>query len=278
MFICTSCGTQYADSDLPPRSCAVCCADGDPAPVSVWTTLDEMQLRYQNLIQRVEPSLFSVRSIPAFPDGQRALLLRTAEGNILWGCVTLIDERTIRTIRALGGVAAIAVSHPRHFASMIEWSRAFGDVPVYVHASNRRWVMRPDGAVRYWDDHSLHLVGGVTLTHIATYDQGGTMLHWPAGAGGGGALLTGDVIQVLPHRQRVGFLSNPRNLLPRSAEGVRKLVSAVEPFSFQAVHDSLADGSLEHDARAVVLGSATSYLTALSGLHDVKDPRCSMIA
>jgi hypothetical protein len=278
MFICTSCGTQYADSDLPPSSCPICCADGDPVPEPRWTTLDAMRPRYQNLVQRLEPDLFSVRSIPAFSSGRRALLLRSAHGNILWGCVTLIDQPTIRTLRALGGLAAIAVSHPRHFASMIEWSRAFGGVPVYVHATSHRWVMRSERVVRLWEGNALGLLDEVTLIHVSTYNQGGTMLHWPAGAGGGGALLTGDVIQVLAQRQRVGFLSNPRDLVPRAAECVRRLVSAVEPMSFEAVHDALADGSIEHDARAIVLRSAASYVAALSGQTDVKDPRCSMIA
>jgi hypothetical protein len=185
MFICTSCGTQYADSDLPPSSCPICCADGDPVPEPRWTTLD---------------------------------------------------------------------------------------------ATSHRWVMRSDRVVRLWEGNALGLLDEVTLIHVSTYNQGGTMLHRPAGAGGEGALLTGDVIQVLAQRQRVGFLSNPRDLVPRAAECVRRLVSAVEPMSFEAVHDALADGSIEHDARAIVLRSAASYVAALSGQTDVKDPRCSMIA
>jgi hypothetical protein len=29
---------------------------------------------------------------------------------------------------------------------MVEWSRAFGGVPIHLHAADRQWVMRPDEA------------------------------------------------------------------------------------------------------------------------------------
>jgi hypothetical protein len=72
---------------------------------------------HENLIQRLEPDLFSIRTIPRFAAGQRVLFLRTEQGNILWGCPTLIDDATVGVIHALGGLVAIAVSHPRHFSS-----------------------------------------------------------------------------------------------------------------------------------------------------------------
>ncbi|MGH8639053.1 MAG: hypothetical protein ACREUZ_18115, partial [Burkholderiales bacterium] len=165
MFICASCGTQHGDSEQPPGSCAICRADGnlEPGERPAWTTLDQLRGGHANLIQRLEPDLFSIRTFPTFPPGQRALLLRTERGNLLWGCVTLIDAATIRTIDLLGGVNAIAVSDPRHFATIVEWSQAFGRVPVYVHGSSRRWLMRPDAVVHHWEGCELRLPHDVTL-------------------------------------------------------------------------------------------------------------------
>src|SRR5262249_14449245 len=161
---------------------------------------------------------------------------RTGHGNILWGCITLIDDASVRTIHALGGLTAIALSHPRYFSSVIEWSRAFGGIPVHVHAALRRWLMRSDAAVDFWDGNECSLPGDVTLVHVGTYVEGGTLLHWPAGADGAGALLTGDVMQIVKQGTRVGLLANSRDLVPRSAEGVRKLISAIDRFRFDALY------------------------------------------
>jgi glyoxylase-like metal-dependent hydrolase (beta-lactamase superfamily II) len=67
---------------------------------------------------------------------------------VLWDCVSLLDDATIQAVRALGGITAIAISHPHFYSSMIEWSQAF-DAPVYLHADNLQWVMRPDPAIVY---------------------------------------------------------------------------------------------------------------------------------
>jgi hypothetical protein len=44
---------------------------------------------------------------------QPALLFCTPEANILWDCISLIDDATITLIfNGLGGLHAIAISHP----------------------------------------------------------------------------------------------------------------------------------------------------------------------
>lgn len=278
-FICGSCGTQYAESPLPPPLCVICRAEErvESRERPAWTTLEEIRRRHTNLIQQLEPDLFSVRPIPTFPLGQRALLVRTEQGNTLWGSVTVIDDATVQMIHALGGLTAIAVSHPRHFSSVVEWSHAFGGVPVYVHATSHRWLMRPDAVVRCWEGDELHLDGNLTLIHVGTY-EGGTLLHFPAAAGGAGALLTADVVQVVPQHERVGLLSSSRDFLPRSAEGVRGLVSAIERFEFEGLYDAWSDRGITRGARAIVLESAECYVAAVNGRHGVIDPRSSRIA
>jgi hypothetical protein len=282
MFICLSCGTQYAESRVPPPRCDLCHAAGfDPLEAPgrpVWTTLDEIRLQHSNLIQRLEPDLFSVRSIPTLPPGQRALLLRTQHGNVLWGAVTVVDDETVRTIQALGGVTVIAVSQPRHLGCVIEWSHSFGGVPVYIHATSRRWLMRPDAVVQFWNGESLRLADDVTLTHIAGGADGGTVLHWPGAAGGRGALLTGDVMQAVAHRRRVGLLSSSMDLRPRSAQAVRTLLAAIEPLQYEALYDARSDGGIARDARAIVLESAECYLAALDERQDETGSPCGRVA
>ena len=46
------------------------------------------------------------------------------------------------------------------------------------------------------------------------------MLHWQDGAGGKGALLTGDIIQVVADRKHVSFMYSYPNYVPLSASAV----------------------------------------------------------
>jgi hypothetical protein len=40
------------------------------------------------------------------------MLVRAAGGNVLWDCVPLVDPALVEMVQALGGVSAIAISHP----------------------------------------------------------------------------------------------------------------------------------------------------------------------
>ena len=88
--------------------------------------------------------------------GQRALLIRTPAGNVLWDCIGYLDDDLAAEVEELGGIDAIAVSHPHFYGLMIEWGRAF-DAPVYIHAADREWVGRPDPVIEFWtgDTHEI---------------------------------------------------------------------------------------------------------------------------
>ena len=122
-----------------------------------------------------------------------ALLLRTAKGNVLWDCITLLDNATIEIVKGLGGLIGIAISHPHYYSSMVEWARAF-DAPIHLHAADRQWVMRPDPSIQFWDGDALTLADGVTLIRCGGHFAGGTVLHWAQGGWGRGALLSRRVI------------------------------------------------------------------------------------
>ena len=79
-----------------------------------------MPKRFTNAWRELEPNLYSITTAPAFGIGQRAQLLRTPDGNILWDCIALIDRATVELIRAMGGVKGIAISHPHYYTTMTE--------------------------------------------------------------------------------------------------------------------------------------------------------------
>src|SRR6266545_3218921 len=160
--VCVTCGVQYAPGPEPPDRCLVC-EDGRQYVGwggQRWTTLEALRAGHRNRIEELEPGLTGIGTEPAFAIGQHALLVQTPDGNVLWDCITLLDEATVDAVRARGGIAAIAISHPHYYSAMVEWSLEFG-APVHLHEADRRWVMRPDPAVRFFAGDELALPGGL---------------------------------------------------------------------------------------------------------------------
>ena len=266
-FICTTCGTQHADSGWPPADFAVCEDDRQYLKVTgqQWTTPERLRLTNRNSIRFEEPGLTGIGVEPHFAIGQRALLVRTPKGNVLWDCVPLLDPALVEMVKSLGGISAIAISHPHYYASMVEWGRAFGGAPIYLHAADRQWVMRPDKAIISWDGETRALGEGLTLVRCGGHFEGGTVLHWAGGAGGKGALLTGDIIQVVADRKHVSFMYSYPNYIPLSASAVERIVRAMEPFEYERVYGAFWDTVIERDGKAAVARSAERYRQAIKG-------------
>jgi hypothetical protein len=265
-FVCTTCGMQYAPSEQPPAVCPVCTDERQYVGRGgqQWTTLSQLQSTHRNCYQRLEPNLLGIGTTPEFAIGQRALLLRTPHGNVLWDCIALIDDATVEIIAALGGLRAIAISHPHYYTTMVEWSRAF-DAPIVLHEGDRRWVMRPDAGITFWDGAAHDLLPGIRLLHCGGHFAGGTILLWEAGADGRGALLTGDILQVVFDMRYVSFMRSYPNLIPLPASEVRRIAAIVEPLRFDRIYGAWWDRHVEQDAWNAVQRSARRYAAYLSG-------------
>jgi glyoxylase-like metal-dependent hydrolase (beta-lactamase superfamily II) len=264
-FICITCGVQHAETDIPPQRCPIC--EDERQYIGHmgqrWATLEELQDGYHNRIEEVEANLTGIGSLPAFAIGQRALLVRTPHGNVLWDCISLLDDATVEAIRALGGISALAVSHPHLAGSIVDWSRAFNSAPIFWHADNREWMMRPDSAVVFWGGETMPVVEGVTLIHCGGHFKGSAVLHWSQGAGGQGALLTGDTMQVAQDRRYVSFMYSYPNMIPLNRSAVEQIVNAVEPFEFDRIYGGWWDSIVASDARSAVKHSAERYIRAI---------------
>ena len=202
--ICSTCGTSYPDTAEPPSHCPIC--EDERQFVSsggqAWTTRQKLAGGHVNTWRQLETGLFEVHTRPHFGIGQRALLLQTDQGNVLWDCIALLDETTEALIRGLGGLRAIAISHPHYYTCMQDWARRF-DCPVHLHAADSEWIMRPDPGLRHWHGETLDIVQGVTLIRLGGHFPGGTVLHWADAAEGRGAILSGDIVQVAADLSRV---------------------------------------------------------------------------
>jgi glyoxylase-like metal-dependent hydrolase (beta-lactamase superfamily II) len=158
---------------------------------------------------------------------------------------------------------AIAISHPNYYSTMVEWSHAFGKVPIYLHVADEEWVMRPDSAIHFWKGDSMELGHGLSLIHCGGHFAGGTVLHWAAGAGGKGALLVGDIIQVVPDRTHLSFMWSYPGLIPLAANKVRRVAEAVESMQFDRIYGAWWDRHIEEGAKEVLARSVQRYLEAL---------------
>ena len=273
VYMCQTCGTQFPPAAHPPQICPIC--EDERQYVGwqgqQWTTLEALQQNHHNVIRSVEPGLTGIGTSPSFSIGQRALLVQNPGGNVLWDCISLIDEATIAAVNALGGISAIAISHPHYYSSMIEWSRAF-NAPIYLHAADREWVMRPDPALIFWEGETQALADGLTLVRCGGHFPGGTVLHWPAGAEGRGVLLTGDIINVVQDRRFVSFMYSFPNLIPLSPNAVRRVVAAVEPFAYDRIYSAWWDKVTYQDAKQAVHRSAERYIALIEQDEPVNHP------
>jgi len=162
-FICITCGTQFAPSEKAPERCPICDEDRQYVPPSgqAWTTHDALDRSHFNCFRQHEKDLIGVGTMPMFAIGQRALLLATGKGTCC-GIAFRSSTKPLSQSSRPWRVNRIAISHPHYYASMVEWAHAF-DAPIYLHAGDRQWVMRPDPAIKFWDGDTLPLADGVTL-------------------------------------------------------------------------------------------------------------------
>jgi glyoxylase-like metal-dependent hydrolase (beta-lactamase superfamily II) len=271
-WICRTCGTQFAAGERPPERCPICCDERQYIGYNgqEWTTLAQMrQESFRNEFREHEPGLIGIGTTPSFAIGERALLLQHPQGNILWDCMTLLDDETEAEIRRLGGLSAIAISHPHYYSSMVEWAERF-DASIYLHEADRQWVMRPSERITFWSGETLPLREGVTLYRLGGHFAGGTVLHWQQGTNGRGALLAGDIIQVVADRQWVSFMYSYPNLIPLPASEVRRMRDKVESLEFERLYGAWFERIVMQDAHAAVLRSADRYIRALQNVLDAR--------
>jgi len=265
-FICVTCGTQFAESAEEPANCPICLDERQYVGLDgqQWITLPELQHKHRNKRHSEEPDLTSFSTDPHFAIGQRAFLIESPGGNILWDCISLIDDETADFVRSRGGISRIAMSHPHYYTTMLEWSERFDNPPILLHEADRQWVMRHDNRIRFWSGDTLSLHDGLTLIRCGGHFEGGTVLHWPAAANGRGALLTGDILQVTPDRKWVSFMYSYPNYIPLNAAQVRHIARAVEGLRFVRIYGAFPKVTIAEDGPAVVRRSEARYLRAIT--------------
>jgi hypothetical protein len=131
--ICKTCGVQHSSSSIEVlnNECPICLDPRQyvPSTGQAWLTLSNLLAsgKYKNIFHPMDADqtsyahLIAIRTEPQLAIGQSAYLVRTPEGNVLWDCITYLDDETIEAIKGLGGLKAIAISHPHFYSTNIEY-------------------------------------------------------------------------------------------------------------------------------------------------------------
>jgi hypothetical protein len=266
-YICTTCGIQYPLSSEPSKKCVICNEERqyvNPNGQS-WTTLGKMRMDnvYRNEIFHEEDGLYSITTKPNFAIGQTAYLVQNKGFNLLWDCITYLDDPTLAEVKSLGGLQAIALSHPHFYSAQVEWAEAL-DVPIFIHEDDKQWVVRSSDHIKFWSGEALQLSEGLTLYRLGGHFKGGTVLHWENGHEGKGILLTGDIIQVVADYKWVSFMYSYPNLIPLPAKKVAEIAGKVSVLKFERIYNAF-HRIVSENANESVKKSAERYIAALEG-------------
>ena len=259
-----TCGAQFPDSGNRPPSCPICEDERQFVGWKGQTFLTREALTEKHrLVWRDDLALTGIALEPSFAIGQRALLVPLDGGCMMWDCIPRATPEAIAHVRSLGGLKAIAISHPHYYGALADWSEAFGGIPVYLHAGDREWVTRPYSSIVHWTGDSHRLSDDVLLLRTGGHFAGATMLHFARGAGGKGALLTGDIAQVTMDRRFVSFMYSYPNYMPLNAVAVKRIAAAVEPLAFDRIYGAWWGRNIASGAKAAFAASVARYIAAI---------------
>ena len=257
--VCRTCGVQYGAAR---EDCPICLDERQYVPPGgqQWTTLGELRAAgHRGRVEEEGPGVLGVGAKPSFAVGQRALLIRSPHGNVLWDCFGYLDDDLAAEIEALGGISAIAVSHPHFYGAMTEWGRVF-DAPVYLHEADREWVGRPDPVVEFWSGETREIAADMTLVNAGTHFDGGTVLHWSGDPDERGALFSGDIFGVVADTRWLTFMYSFPNFIPERPRTIRRAIALMERFAFDRVYGAFWGRVVVADGSAALRRSADRYL------------------
>ena len=261
-FVCSTCGTQFAEMHAPPGECPICTDDRQYVGWGgqQWTTPTALARDHAIRIAD-DDGIRGYDITPGFGIPQRMALVPTGEGNVLWESLSLVTEAALADIRSRGGAAAIAISHPHFYTAMVDWSDALGGIPIFLHAEDRQWVQRTAPQIRFWEGKVHALSNDARLIHCGGHFAGSCVLHVDDGVDGKGALFCGDTLQVTMDRRRVSFMHSFPNAIPLPEKDVLTIKERLADYAFDRAYGYSRGRNILGDARMAVDASIAAYLS-----------------
>ena len=142
---------------------------------------------------------------------------------------------------------------------MQDWAAAFS-APIWLHASDKAWIMRDSPWIRLWQEEEHALLPGITLLRLGGHFAGGTVLHWQRDSG---VMLSGDILQVTPGADAVSFMWSYPNMLPLPAAVVSEMTRRLSGIHFNQLYGAFEGQDIHDSAHDIVLRSGEKYIACL---------------
>ncbi|KAJ4195602.1 hypothetical protein NW755_001763 [Fusarium falciforme] len=263
-LVCVTCGTQFPTADRSKvKTCHICDDPRQFVPPSgqSFSTLEELGKTHRNEFTPcpADPRLTFISSTPKLAIGQRAILIQTPEGNILWDCISLLDEETISKIQALGGLRAMVISHPHFYSTHVQWARAF-KCPVYLSAEDARWATMASAHQIPLASTETEVVSGVKAIKLGGHFPGSmvllfdgrlliadTLMTTAAGVGGWEVDATGTSRSKPPGLNSFSFLYSIPNFIPLNLDEMSRMWGILKKYDFRATYGGFAGMDIEDE-------------------------------
>lgn len=258
-IICNTCGTAYVAATAP-GICTICLDDRQWVPDTGqhWITPAGLQRRHSVKVNRLQEGLYGMEINPVFAIGQRALLVLSPQGNILWDCIPLLDEQLIGFIRSKGGLHAIALSHPHFYSNMNEWAAVF-DCPVYIHAADAAHIMVEGPHIQLWEGAEYPLWDGIKIMHIGGHFEGSSLLHVPH-LSPEGTIICGDTLFLSLNKKHFSVHYSSPNRIPLPLAEIYRIKARLDTIPFDAFYGYNHVQHLDKDAKGILDASIARYV------------------
>lgn len=257
--ICNTCGTWYAEGHTP-NDCFICQEERQYVPEGgqKWVTPDALSSTHKNKILQLNSRLFEIVIDPSFAIGQRAFLVLSDNGNMLWDCVPLLDQGTIDFIQSKGGIDAIGFSHPHYYSNMNDWAQTF-DCPIYIHHTDEPFIVDKGGNIRLWQGDEKPLWNDLKIVNIGGHFTGSSVLMI-SGMGEKGTLLCGDTFYISPSKKHFAMMYSYPNRMPLPIAEIKRIKERFDTVSFDAVYGFYSYQNVLNNAKAILDSSIARYI------------------
>lgn len=264
-LVCLTCGTQFPTSDRTAvKTCHICDDPRQFVPPSgqAFTTLGELIKAHKNefVPHAEDPTITFISTTPKLCIGQRAALIQTPRGNILWDCIALLDEETIGRIEAVGGLEAIVISHPHFYSTHVQWARAF-KCPVYLASEDKEWAtMDSSHQVLITETETEiegtgikaiklggHFPGSMVLLSSGRLFIADTLMTTASGIGKWDVDAAGESRSRPSGVNSFSFLYSIPNLIPLSVDEMARMWGILKRYEFNATHGGFATMDIEDE-------------------------------
>ena len=221
-IVCSTCGT-YFPSASTRKFCAICDEERQYIPETgqSWTKPADLHASHNITINQLKKNLYELEISPVFAIGQRAFLVLSENGNILWDCIPLLDKATINFIKSKGGLKAIAFSHPHYYSNMNDWAEVF-DCPIYIHENDEPYIIQKGPHLKLWQGEKFSLWDGIKILLIGGHFEGSSILHVPF-LSNEGSILCGDTLFLSPNKKHFSVMRSYPNKIPLPLSEIRRI-------------------------------------------------------